>query len=167
MGGTAPRFIANTNVGKLAIWLRLMGYDTLFFQSGEDRELVKRALGEDRIILTRDTHIGERRPARDGRLKVMLFTTDEPASQLAQLFDRLALNPDYRPFSLCLECNRPLVACPADEAKSRVPAYVYKTHHQFYQCPECRRVYWRGTHWQAMQRLLEGWREQANGREAG
>jgi uncharacterized protein with PIN domain len=152
----APKFIVDHNVGKLAKWLRLMGYDARFFRGESDAELVAIALKEGRIILTRDTRIMKRRLVTKGRLKALLITSDQPEKQIHQLIDSLKLDYRFNPFSLCLECNQPLVERKKAELKEVVPPYVFKTQEQFRQCPACGRIYWRGTHWRAMTRRLEG-----------
>ena len=151
-----PKFIVDHNVGKLARWLRLMGYDARFFRGESDAELVAIALKEGRVILTRDTRIMQRRLVTRGRLKALLIASDQPQRQIRQLIDSLHLDYRFNPFSLCLECNQPLVERKKVELKELVPPYVFKTQEQFRQCPSCRRIYWRGTHWRAMTRRLEG-----------
>jgi len=153
--GERPRFIADHNVGKLARWLRMMGYDTVFFDARDDAYLVSKALAEDRVILTRDTHIMKRGVITSGRLKALLIDSDEPEQQVKQVIDAMHLDYQSRPFTLCLECNQPLVERSKEEVKDRVPPYVYRTREQFMECPNCRRIYWRGTHWQRMNRKLE------------
>jgi uncharacterized protein with PIN domain len=151
-----PKFIVDHNVGKLARWLRLMGYDARFFQGENDSELVALALSENRIILTRDTRIMKRRLVTKGRLRALLIGSDQPIKQIHQVVDSLKLDYRFNPFSLCLECNQPLVERKKAEVKELVPPYVFKTQEYFRQCPACQRIYWRGTHWRAMTRRLEG-----------
>jgi uncharacterized protein with PIN domain len=151
-----PKFVVDHNVGKLARWLRLMGYDARFFRGGSDAELVALALKEGRIIVTRDTRIMQRRLVAKGRLKALLIESDQPERQIRQLIDSLHLDYRFNPFSLCLECNQPLVERKKAELKELVPPYVFKTQEQFRQCPKCQRIYWRGTHWRAMTKRLEG-----------
>ena len=149
------RFIVDHNVGKLAKWLRLMGYDSLFFDGSDDSHMVARALAEGRVILTRDTEIMKRRVITSGRIKAVLINSDDPERQMQQLMDTLDLNRQFRPFTLCLECNQPLLERSREEVKDLVPPYVYKTQRQYMECPACHRIYWRGTHWEAMSRMLE------------
>jgi uncharacterized protein with PIN domain len=149
-----PRFIADENVGKLGRLLRLAGFDTALF-SGEDRDMVRQALREERIVVTRDTRIRLVRPAQQGQLKVVTLTTDEPEVQLCQVVRELGLTELVRPFSRCVECNQPLAERTREQVAQRVPPYVYATQTQYRECPGCGRIYWRGTHWQAMARLLE------------
>jgi len=158
MGGElrdTPRFIVDNNVGKLTKWLRLMGYDTHFFNGSSDSQLVATALAEDRVILSRDTQIMKRRVITSGRLKAILIQSDEPELQMHQVVSDLNLDPKFRPFTLCLECNQVLVERDKGETKDLVPPYVYQTQSQFMQCPACHRIYWRGTHWQAMTKRLK------------
>jgi len=151
----APKFIVDCNVGKLAKWLRLMGYDTSFFNGTDDSQLVATALAEGRVILSRDTQIMERRVITSGKLKAILIQSDKPELQIRQVIDALELDSNFRPFTLCLECNQALEERNKDEVKELVPPYVFKTQSQFMQCPTCHRVYWRGTHWQSMTKRLE------------
>jgi len=149
------RFIVDHNVGKLAKWLRMMGYDSLFFNGSDDSHMVAQALAEDRVILTRDSQIMKRRVVNSGRLRAILINSEEPEWQMQQLMDTLDLKHQLRPFTLCLECNQPLVERKQEEVKERVPPYVYKTQEQYMECPACHRIYWRGTHWETMIKKLE------------
>ena len=148
-----PKFILDINVGRLAKWLRVMGYDTLFPSDAGDNELVRIALREDRIIITRDCGLTERRLVTTGRLKVLLIRQDDLNSQIRQAICDLGLTRG-REFSRCIRCNEPLVNVPRASAKEQVPPYVYETHTDFMVCPQCRRTYWRGTHWANMRMEL-------------
>ncbi|MBN1190812.1 MAG: Mut7-C RNAse domain-containing protein [Dehalococcoidales bacterium] len=156
MTGTRPRFIADENVGKLARLLRLVGYDTLFFNGENDTQLVSMALAGDRIILTRDTRIPLRRPIASGQIRAVLLREDRPLYQMRQVMKDLDLAGDLQPFSLCIECNHPLQPLRKEDARARVPPYVWQTQKEYMECPLCRRVYWKGTHWEAMNRTLSG-----------
>lgn len=140
-----------------------MGFDTVFFEAGEDSRLVARALKESRIILTRDTGIAERRLARSGRLRVILFHTEEPVMQMQQLVNELDLTNHMHPFTRCLEDNTPLVSINKEQVKELVPPHVYRTQEQFMRCPLCHRIYWQGTHWQSMAQRLKKIRAAAGG----
>lgn len=148
-----PKFVVDVNVGRIATWLRVMGYDTLFPRDPEDNELVRIALREDRIIVTKDTGLTERRLVTTGQLKVLLIQHDDLRSQLRQVITSLNLKGDGR-FSRCIWCNESLVSIARESAREKVPAYVYETQEEFMKCPHCRRVYWRGTHWSNMFREL-------------
>ena len=151
----ATRFMVDNNVGKLAKWLRMMGYDALFFNGSDDSSMVTTAMAEDRVILTRDTGIMKRRLVTSGRLEAILITSDIPEMQLKQVIGTLNLDIYFRPFTICLECNQPLVERSRQQVENRVPPYVFKTQGQYMECLACHRIYWRGTHWQAMIKKLE------------
>ncbi len=149
------RFIVDNNVGKLAKWLRMMGYNTLFFNGGDDADMIGTALAEGRVILTRDTRIVKRRAVTSGQLKVILIASDEPERQMHQVINALDLDCQFQPFTICLECNQPLEGREREQVKDLIPPYVFQTQSQFVQCPSCHRIYWRGTHWQAMTKKLK------------
>ena len=148
-------FIVDSNAGKLARWLRMMGYDTLFFNDIEDGRLVDMAMKEGRVVVTRDTQIAKRRVAANGSLRVILSRDDDPRQQLLQVMKELNLDCRERQFTRCLECNRRLVPRSKEDVEDIVPPYVFLTQTQYMQCPSCSRVYWQGTHWQRMKRALE------------
>ncbi len=149
------KFIVDSNVGKLAKWLRMLGYDAVFFEGDDDAYMIDRALKENRVILTRDTQVMKRGVITSGRLKAILIDSDKVESQVLQVIETLHLDFQSRPFTICLECNNPLEERSKEEIKDRVPPYVFKTQQQYMECPVCQRIYWRGTHWQAMLGKLE------------
>ena len=148
-------FIVDSNAGKLARWLRMMGYDALFFNDIEDGRLVDMAMKEGRVVVTRDTQIAKRRVAINGNLRVILSREDDPKLQLLQVMKELNLDCQERQFTRCLECNQRLAPRSKEEVKDLVPPYVFSTQTQYMQCPSCSRVYWQGTHWQRMKSALE------------
>ncbi len=133
----------------------MLGFDSLFFNGEDDSQMVRQALAEYRILLTRDTGIMKRRAITSGRIKAILFETEEPELQMQQLVSLMDIKKQSHPFTICLECNQQLVDRSPTEVKDRVPPYVFKTQTQYMECLGCRRIYWRGTHWQAMLNKLE------------
>jgi uncharacterized protein with PIN domain len=150
-----PKFIVDLNVGRLARRLRMLGYDTLFINGLDDEELVRIALREERVLLTKDNGIMKRRVVTNGRIEAVLIESHDVREQLEQVVQMLHLEPDSNPFSLCMECNQPLIPREKEEVRDLVPPYVFETQEQYVQCPLCHRVYWRGTHWQRMIQELE------------
>ncbi len=135
-------------LGRLAKWLRLAGYDTRYWRDGSDTDLIAAAQAEERLIITRDRQLAGRRGVR--AVLVMAETLDE---QIAEVRGQLSGNP--QPFSRCPECNEPLESLSHSEARELVPPYVWHTQSEFHRCPGCGRVYWKGTHWPAVQARLE------------
>lgn len=143
------------NVGRLAIWLRALGYDTLFINPIEDDTLIKIACDQGRVILTKDTGILRRRVITSGEVRALAVRGDDWRKQLAQVIDdlQLAASPS---FTRCVECNTLLEPRSREEARSHVPPYVHRTQRTFLRCPSCGRYYWKGTHWQRMREGLAG-----------
>jgi len=154
-----PKFIVDINVGKLAKWLRMMGYDTLLFDADDDWRMIIIALEEGRVVITKDTQIVKRGVITSGRLKAILITSDKSEQQIQQVVETLNLDYQYRPFTLCLECNQQLVETSKEEVEDKVPPYVFQTQSQFVECPACHRIFWKGTHWKAMTEKLQRLRD--------
>lgn len=128
----------------------MMGFNTLFFDGPDDGEMVKIALAEDRTIITRDSEFMKRRAIVTGRVKALLVSGDCPELQMETVMTRLELSPKMSPFTRCIECNTILQPLDKDEAHPQVPPRVSEIQDQYMQCPTCRRIYWRGTHWKSM-----------------
>ena len=137
------KFACDDMVGRLARWLRILGYDTSYDAALAESEFVKRAVRESRLVLTRDGGLSGR-----WTLPSCLHLEGERTyDQLRQVISELNLPiTDYKIFTLCLKCNKPLGEIHKGEARGRVPAFVYRTKDHFFSCPDCGRLYWRGTH---------------------
>jgi uncharacterized protein with PIN domain len=137
-------FLADSMLGTLAKWLRIMGYDTVYDAALDDNALLRLARAEGRILLTRDTALLQRKGAQ-----CLFISSEVLPEQLLQVLQTFGLHVDS-PFSRCPVCNSPLEDVPKDEAWGQVPPFVFQTQERFSLCPECNRFYWRGTHWQNM-----------------
>jgi len=140
-----PRLIVDAMLGRLARWLRLLGYDAAYWRTGSDDELIRRARAEGRLILTRDHELAGRRG-----VQALLIAAETLDGQIAEA--RAALGPagSPEPFSRCPTCNGRLVDLPRDAARDLVPPYVWHTQLHFRRCPDCGRIYWKGTHFPGM-----------------
>ncbi len=141
-------------LGRLARWLRVLGHDTAYDRGATDEELIRRALVEDRWLLTRDGYLAQRKVLR-GRHS--LLASDKLDAQLRQLGQELAipLSVDVETASRCPGCNRVLEAISAAQAAPHVPPFVAAQHHELVRCPGCGHVYWPGSHWTAFLAKLE------------
>ena len=137
-------------LGRLAKWLRILGYDTAYIRNIRDAELIRLSLTECRMILTRDTRLIKKRG-----LKNYLFIMDDQfVAQLKQVVSELHLSYPKNSFSRCILCNEPLLPFSKNAACTIVPEYVCQTEESFGRCPECHRIYWKGTHYKEMERIL-------------
>jgi uncharacterized protein with PIN domain len=142
----APRFVVDAMLGRLARWLRAMGFDTLYSGPSPgpagDRRLLAIARAEDRILLTRDRMLARLAAARG-----CLIRSDRLDDQLEEAVDRLGLTAEPgRWLSRCLECNGPLAPRARDALGGRVPEHVLATQDAFVACVGCGRIYWAGSH---------------------
>jgi uncharacterized protein with PIN domain len=137
------KFITDRNLGKLAKWLRMLGYDTVFYSENIDREFLRAGAKEGRVVLTRRRDMARRNFS--GRMVIIYH--DRVYDQLQELREKASLEPNPRNFfSLCLECNQPLQTISKEKAAQKVPPYVFQTHDTFLTCPQCGKIYWPGTH---------------------
>lgn len=149
----ATRFMADAMVGKLAKWLRILGYDVAYERKIDDRRLIERALAEDRLIMTRDEHLVRRK--FDPKLRFIFIRYDHLPDQLRQVVLELGLSVSAGLLTRCTACNGPIFPVPAEAVAGRVPPYVRRTQSRFSRCPECHRIYWYGTHPERIQDRLK------------
>jgi hypothetical protein len=145
------RFILDVHLGRLAKSLRMLGFDTLYSNSCDDTSLSRISRDQGRIILTRDRQLLKRSVITHG----YCLRSDQPMEQLVEVLKRFDLSEKIRPFSRCLRCNSLLQEIDAERAAASVPEYVARTYQRYKTCPDCGRIYWRGSHWERMRRILE------------
>jgi len=145
-----PRFVADAHLGRLARDLRMLGFDTLWFNDIGDAELVRISVDERRIVLSRDRQLLMRQALTHG----CFVRPGSTWQQLKALVTRLQLCEAIAPFTRCIACNETVVAIAPMDVRDQVPAGVIARHDAFWRCGGCGRVYWRGSHWQAMQRRI-------------
>lgn len=146
-----PRFIADVHLGRLARYLRLLGFDTLYRNDLGDDEIIAVAVGERRIVLTRDLGILKHNAVTHG---VFVRATD-PDGQVLEILARLDLRARVQPFSRCLECNGLLTVLAPQLARPLVPPRVRLGQTRFLRCQGCGRVYWRGSHFRRLCQVLQ------------
>jgi len=143
---TAVRFLADRMVGRLAKWLRMLGYDTAY-PDADDGALVRLAQREGRILLTRDTRLCRRRDLGPH----LFIESDHVLEQLRQVLTTFRLDPRAAVGPRCAHCNGPLEPVGRAEAAGAVPAFVLASHAAFGRCRGCGRLYWPGTHWERIE----------------
>ncbi len=135
-------FAADRTLGKLAKWLRILGFDTTF-ELDVSAERFYTQLEKNRIVLTRNEKI--KKKFRDDKL--IFITSNHLDEQLKQVIAEIGIRPaDTRPFSMCIHCNAPIVDVGLNEISGRVPDYIQETHNEFHTCLKCKRIFWPGSH---------------------
>ncbi len=153
------RFVVDAMLGRLARWLRIMGFDVLYPKDLDDDELVELANKEERTLLTKDAHL-----LREKRVNGYLVRGRAWEDQLREVLDEFHLHDFAQPFSRCPECNELLEDIPKERVANRVPEHVYRVQQEFYRCPSCRRIYWNGSH---VERMTEKLHALLDDRDAG
>ena len=138
------RFILTPELGRLAKWLRILGFDTVYSTQINFSSLLIQALRDNRIILTRNSRFIN----KDRVAKCVQIHSDQVNQQLKQILRDLDIRPNTeKMFSRCIICNVELNEIDKQQIKDKVPEYVFKTQDEFFNCPTCQRIYWSGTHW--------------------
>lgn len=146
------KFACDDMVGRLAKWLRILGYDTSYDVSIPEAQFVKHAVRESRAVLTRDHGLKERWTIPS----YLYLKSDITFEQLRQVIYELQLCiSDDKILTICLECNKPLDEISKEEAKGKVPPYIYQTRDRFYICRNCGRLYWQGTHHDLVRGIID------------
>jgi uncharacterized protein len=146
-----PRFVIDTHLGRLAAYLRMLGFDALYRNCWADEELARISRDERRILLTRDVGLLKRGAVTHG-----YFVRETDARrQLEEVLRRLDLGRLADPFSRCMRCNGALAPVPKAEVLDRLPPRAAAEHEDFRRCPQCGRVYWRGGHYRRMSQWIE------------
>jgi len=139
-----PRLHADVMLGRLAKWLRILGFDVLYSNDAEDDELIENCKSDGRILLTRDGALARR---AEKNVEVVFVTGDHIKEQFASIRCKLPIT--FEPpaiFSRCVVCNTPLKPATRAEVEGLVPAFIFNTNKTFKICPGCRKVYWKGSH---------------------
>jgi len=145
-----PRFILDTHLGRLARFLRMLGFDSAYGNRAEDDELARRSAVEDRIMLTRDRGVLRRSVVRLG----YLLRSDDPYRQLTEVAGRYELAVQAQPFSRCIRCNGRIEPVDKADVAERLAPRTLRYYDVFGRCDSCAAVYWQGSHYERMQGLV-------------
>ncbi len=149
------KFLADCMLGKLAKELRMLGYDTIYYRGEDTHQLIQWARQEGRAILTRNTRLIQKRPED----RIIRLKEDHPRLQLMELIQKGHISFNIKKlFSRCLLCNALVVEIPREEAEGKVPDFIFYQQKTFYSCPQCKRIYWQGSHQENMQKKVEALR---------
>lgn len=153
MENNKVKFIADTMLGSLARWLRMLGYNTYYSRSFSDKEILELASNERRVILTRDWSLY--RKALKLGLKAIYLENEDIIQKLINIARRIPINLDLDPNnSRCPICNGILRKAFIEEVNGKVPQEIIKLHDEFWICTKCGKIYWKGKHWITMRKIL-------------
>jgi uncharacterized protein with PIN domain len=145
-----PRFILDNHLGKLATYLRILGFDAMYRNDYQDDELALTTVDLNRILLSRDRQLLMRKTIRFG----YLIRSLEPEEQVIEILRRFDLTEQIIPFHRCLRCNAPLESVDKKSIVHRLQPKTKKYFQEFHSCPQCQRIYWKGSHYEHMDQLV-------------
>ena len=146
------KFLVDRMLGKLAKELRMLGYDTTYYRGEDVHQLIQWARQEGRVILTRNAKLFSKK----FDVSILGVTEDDPILQLKELIEKGHITLDEKIlFSRCLLCNTLLDEILQEEAEGKVPDFIFYQQKTFFRCPQCRRIYWQGSHQENMQKNIE------------
>ncbi|MEN2998131.1 MAG: Mut7-C RNAse domain-containing protein [Brevinematia bacterium] len=148
------RFVADSMLGGLAKYLRMLGFHTEYFAKIEDKELIK-IIEEDKkaILLTKDRHLKDEYHTYGNR--IFLVTSEDKIEQTVEVLKTFKLKNQISPFIRCLECNTKLIRIPKKEAEKLLSQEICKNFSEFYKCPVCNKIFWFSTHTQRMEIIIQ------------
>jgi uncharacterized protein len=143
-------FAAEKTLGKLAKWLRILGFDTFYSPDLSGKQLIDADI--KRILLTRTRRIRDLNLSK----KCIFIASNDPFEQLREVFQATGITRrDILPFSRCIRCNALIRQVPKDFVRKMVPDYVWESHDTFRMCDLCRRIYWSGSHIRRSRDIIE------------
>ncbi len=145
------RFVCDTHLGRLAAYLRMLGFDTLYRNDSADDELADISAHDQRVLLTRDRGLLKRNLVKRGYFVRAL----DSHQQLREVAERLDLHDRIFPFARCMRCNTPVQRVHKEDVLDRLPLGTRRHYSHFRLCPGCQRVYWDGPHYRRMQSLIQ------------
>jgi len=146
-----PLFVLDVHLGKLARFLRMMGLDAVYRKDFTPREIISLMKKEKRIILTRSRGLLKHKTVTHG----CLVRSENPETQAAEVLRRFDLLNQIHLFTRCMECNHPLKTVAKDNILDSLPPKTRKYFDEFQTCPDCKRIYWKGSHYENMVRSVE------------
>jgi uncharacterized protein with PIN domain len=147
---TDALFALDNHLGRLAAYLRMLGIDTHYQNYIQDEELVAYALENSRVVLTRDRQILMRKVLIYG----YLVRSKDPQQQIVEIVNRFNLGSQIKPFFRCLRCNGVLQPVAKVQVMHLLEPLTKKYYDEFSQCTDCQQVYWKGSHYQRMLKIM-------------
>ena len=144
-------FLLDNHLGRLAGYLRMLGFDCLYRNDYQDDELAQLAARQERVLLTRDVRLLMRSAIQRG----YWVRSTIPRQQLIEVVRRFALESRIAPFRRCLRCNGVLQAVSKEEVLGQLEPLTQKYFDEFHRCPDCTQVYWKGSHYARMLHFIQ------------
>ncbi len=145
------RFVLDVHLGKLAAYLRMLGFDTLYRNDYDDPELARISIDEHRILLSYDRQLLMRKHITHA----YFVRSRYPQQQLLEILSRFDLYNNLKPFTRCMRCNGIIQPVKKQDIENSLQAQTKKHYDEFFHCENCNKIYWKGRHYQKMSRVIE------------
>ena len=152
-----PRFVLDVHLGRLAAYLRMLGFDTLYRNDYDDPTLADISADEHRILLTCDRRLLMRKQITHG----YFVRARQPHQQVLEILARFDLYNNQKPFTRCIHCNGKTHAVNKQDIETRLLPKTKKYYDEFYQCEGCGKIYWQGSHYLKMQEMINNFKVNA------
>lgn len=150
-----PKFILDVHLGKLAKYLRMLGFDTIYENNYDDSEIIDMAKDQKRTILTRDVSLLKIKTVTHG----YWIRTHYPLEQLTEVILRFDLHSNIKPFYRCISCNGLVKKVPKESIIHTLQSKTKLYYDEFYRCTSCEKVYWKGSHYDKMKTFVDNLRK--------
>ena len=151
-----PRFVLDVHLGKLAAYLRMLGFDTLYRNNYDDPELARISVDEHRILLSYDRQLLMRKHITHA----YFVRNRQPQQQLLEIISRFNLYNNQKPFTRCMHCNGKIYTVKKQAIEARLLPQTKKHYDEFFQCECCNKIYWKGSHYLKMNMMIKQMSEQ-------
>jgi len=152
------RFVCDVHLGKLARYLRMLGFDTLYRNDYRDAEIVYLSVSDNRIVLTRDRRLLYHRVITHG----YWIRSDDPDEQMREVIRRFDLREMIRPMHHCPVCNGIIEPVSKQRVWNQLEPLTKKYYNNFYRCRDCGKAYWKGSHYERIHKRMQNWRTPDN-----
>jgi len=144
------KFVIDVHLGKLTKYLRILGLDAAYKNDYSDSEIIKATIEEKRIMLTRDIGLLKNNKVVNG---YWVRNTD-PFEQAEEIISKFNLKDKIKPFTRCLSCNGEIEPVDKERIINKLEPKTIQYYNEFFICPACRKIYWKGSHWKKMEEMI-------------
>lgn len=145
------KFIGDVHLGRLCKYLRILGFDTLYFKDYSVDQLIELSRQDRRILLSKDHKLGKHPKVNHW----YWIRSSDPLEQIRDLYEKLDLTSSIAPLTRCIKCNNEIVLVPKEEVLDKLQPRTAKYYEDFFQCPNCERIYWEGSHYEHMLEFIQ------------
>ena len=146
-----PKFIGDVHLGRVCKYLRMLGFDTLYFKNYTVEQLIELSRQDHRILLSKDQKLGKNPNVNHW----YWIRSSDPLEQIRDLYEKLDLAGSITPLTRCIKCNNEIVPVSKEKIQEKLQPRTAKYYEEFFHCPNCERIYWKGSHYEHMLEFIQ------------